>query len=160
METAPPQQAASRAAIAQLQYDASTWRLARPWQRIVVHASRGGPDVLPQQCHFLIHASPGSSGWVTATPLWDRQQAGQHIYVAGQNFNDDSIGICLVGDFSTNGPSEEQFAALMALVHELQKRCDIPAECVYLNHELNPESTVPGPAFPSARFNQQLHRAP
>jgi hypothetical protein len=158
MESEPPHMAATGAVIAQLQYDASNWNVSRPWQRIVVHASAGGPDRLPQRCHFIIHASPNGNGWVTATPLWDRQEPGQHVYVPGQNFNSDSIGICLVGDFNDHGPGEPQFAALMTLVHELQRRCDIPAECVYLNSELNPDSANPGPAFPAAAFNRRLYR--
>jgi hypothetical protein len=158
LETEPPQRAATEAAIARLRQDAANWQLTHPWKRIIVHASRGGPDQLPNRCHFIIHAAPTENGWVSPTKLWTAQQPGRHVYVAGQNFVDDSVGICLMGDFTAAAPSHEQMAALMTLVQQLQQRCDVPAECVYLNSDLNPESPNPGPAFPAAEFDRQLYR--
>lgn len=159
LETAPPQRAAAQAAIARLQQDAAHWNITRPWKRIVVHASRGGPDRLPENCHFIVHASPTENGLVSPTPLWTQQQPGRHVNVPGLDLNADSIGICLMGDFSSQGPNAEQMDALMALVHELQQRCKIPADCVYLNSHHNPGSANPGAAFPANEFDRRLYRA-
>lgn len=137
-----------------------TWDIRHPWRRIIVHSSNGAPDVLPRRCHFLIEANPGPGGrqWVSATKHWKDQTPGCHTFVAGHDFNADSIAICVMGDFSSVAPSQGQFDALMVLVRELQKQCNIPADSVYLQSEINPARKIPGEAFPAVEFNRRLYR--
>jgi len=128
------------------------------WRRIVVNSSLGGADTLPGRSHFVISAKPDATGWqVKPTNLWRQQRAGHHIYVAGRDFNSDSIGVCLIGDFSTNSPGSQQFEALLGLIRSLQLKCGIRAENIYLASELT-ASAKPGLAFPVGEFNSRLGR--
>jgi hypothetical protein len=159
MESDPPRP--DRLALANLQSRVigQSDAITRPWRRIVVHASPGGPDTLPRRCHFIVDAfSPEQTQWVRATGLWRRQQPGRHVFLPGGDFNTEAIGICVMGEFSVQPPSQAQFDALMTLVRELQKRCEIPADSVYLYDELFPESRLPGEKFPTDEFNRRLYR--
>lgn len=132
---------------------------SRSWRRVVLHASRGGNDSLPKRCHFVVLAAPDANGqWVRPTALWTRQKPGPHVYVPNYDFAADSIGICLMGDFSQRSPSRDQFQALLRLVNELQRECKISADRVYLHSELNTEVSLPGAAFPVKLFNARLYR--
>lgn len=134
---------------------------ARKWNRIIVHASPSASDSLPQRCHFIVDPTATSDGrQVRSTILWRQQEDGYHTYVQGQDFNAQSIGICVIGDFSNQPPRPQQFDALMALVRELQQRFDIGADSVFLRSELNhDQGDNPGQAFPAGAFNAELNRA-
>jgi hypothetical protein len=157
MESEPPSPFGTEAAAIRTTVAAPQWTITRPWRRIVVHSSMGGQDSLPARCHFIVRATADGSGqWVQPTGLWLDQQAGHHVYVSGMDFHSDAIGICIMGDFSQRSPDEKQFQAVTDLVRQLQKRCDIPSDSVYLQSELNPNSQRPGKAFPVGRFNASL----
>jgi hypothetical protein len=125
------------------------------WSRIVVHSATDG-TALPAKCHFIIDRSP-ETGNVRITPVenWKQQKATNHIVVPGHDYSD-SVGICLMGDFSSRSPDNNQFDALVVLVQELQRSCRISADHVYLRSDLDPRSAKPGKAFPVTLFNSRL----
>jgi len=123
------------------------------WRYMVVHASLLPSGEAAKKCHFLVEAD-GEDAWkVTATDHWLDQRAGGHI---GGFWQDSSIGICLIGDFSRRRPAPGQFASLIDLVNALQKECRISADRVYLHSDLVARSSLPGAAFPAAEFSDQL----
>ena len=163
MESDPPRPNRGDLASARHKTLTQQWAITHPhpcrWRRIVVHSSAGGPDTLPRRCHFVVDAAADSKGqWIRPTELWKQQSAGYHVYVPGHDFNADSIGICIMGDFSTRSPDPDQLETLITLVCELQKQCRIGADSVYLQSELNPQKQLPGKAFPVGLFNARLYR--
>ncbi len=156
MESEPPRPSSDALASIQSSAVVGLGDVSNDWRRIVLHSSLGGSDTLPDRCHFEIFAQPDSAGrWVRPTARWEHQAPGHHVYVEGNDFNADSIGICLIGDFSKQGPTAEQFEALLALVRSLQTKCNIKSENVYLSSELQP-GTRPGLAFPVGEFKSRL----
>lgn len=155
MDSAPPQTITQATITGKVEY--IQLGLSHTWRRIVIHSASDSSDSLPQRCHFIISADANVSGkGVAATDLWTRQVRGYHVMIPGHDFDSDSIGICLVGDFSKNGPSRAQFNALVALVNKLQTYCKIAADCVYFNNQLDTSSDQPGRAFPIEKFNSYL----
>lgn len=140
------------------------------WQAIVIHDSAtlvGTPESLDQDAraaglrslgyHFVIGNGQGMvDGELYVAPRWIEQQMGAHC--AGQNadwFNQQAIGICLVGDGDRERFSPAQVRRLGQLVRSLQERLGIPADRVYLHRELSP-MTSPGRLFPEATFRAEL----
>lgn len=155
MDSVPPQTAPAGTIVGKVDYQ--QFGLSHTWRRVVVHAAANPNDSLPQRCHFIISADADTSGkGVVTTDLWKRQVRGYHVMIPGHDFDSDSIGICLIGDFSKKGPAKEQFEALVTLVNELQKRYRIAADCVYIHNQLDTSSDQPGKAFPSETFNRYL----
>jgi len=125
------------------------------WSKIVVHSATGDTS-LPAQCHFVISVSADSGKVrISSGENWKTQRRTSHILVSGHDYSD-SIGICLMGDFSERSPDTEQFEALVVLVQELQRSCKISADHVYLRSDLDPRSSRPGKAFPVSLFNSRL----
>ena len=145
----PPAGAAVAVRDAAVRIETSRWRYA------VVHAAPAGGRPPAGQCHFLV-GPDGQGGWrVTATDFWRTQQPGGHI---SGYWRDASIGICLIGDFSTRPPAHGQFEALVDLVNTLQETCGISGDRVYLHRDLLAGSFSPGVAFPVRRFSARLLR--
>ena len=164
METEPYQPPVSLAAVeasnaqASVITDTDAPIQAHRWRSIVVHATGAeGLDVV-QQCHFVITPDPDGEPTVASTALWRAQQAGRQTRRLGQEFNSASIGVCLVGDFSTDPPTGKQFNELMALVKDLQKSFHVDHDRVYLVRDIDPLSRSPGGAFPARAFEQHLIR--
>ncbi len=124
------------------------------WRNVIVHSSVNQTPGFAQRCHFLIQPN----GKIQVTALWKRQLSGNHVYVPGRDFNADSVGICLAGDFSMQAPPRAQMNSLIELVRTLQPLSAIPADRVYLHSDLIPYSQSPGVAFPSRTFNANLYR--
>lgn len=132
-------------------------RIAK-WRHIVVHTAAEPLDV-DFDCHFVIDPSPRADGGILrATTLWNRQVSGNHVFAGGYNWNDDSIAVVVMGDFSKAPPNTKQMQALVGLVRSLQRACGVPAEKVYLARDIDPRSGSPGAAFPTAQFNVSLLR--
>ncbi len=129
------------------------------WRNLVIHTTGAeGADIV-NQCHFVLTVD-GNSGEMKlqGTPLWRTQQTGVGTRRLGDEFNAGSIGVCLVGDFSVNPPTAEQFDELMMLVKSLQKHFGIGSDRVYLLGDIDPLSRSPGDAFPARAFEQHLVR--
>lgn len=81
-----------------------------------------------------------------------------------QGYNE-SIGICLIGDFSLkhhNGesgaqkPTAEQMNALTKLTKLLRFKYDISLSNIYLHKELNSKTECPGADFPTKDFYERV----
>lgn len=140
----------------------SSWiapALSNRWDRIVLHHSgslSGNARVLGKHhrergmenglaYHFLIGNGTGSGdGEIEIGPRWTQQLDGGHI--KGDALNHTSIGICLVGDFTRQMPSEAQIASLKALLTYLLEITRIPESRV-TNHCDTPEQATLCPGY-------------
>ena len=143
------------AGTAQVVYDTTVPLQAIQWRYVVVHAAARPTDAIARKCHFLV-AGDGQGGWaVTATDHWLHQRDGGHV---GGFWRGNSVGICLLGDFSRRRPTDGQFALLIDLVNTLQEICRVSADRIYLHSDLVARSSSPGAAFPAAEFSARLLR--
>jgi N-acetyl-anhydromuramyl-L-alanine amidase AmpD len=68
-----------------------------------------------------------------------------------------SIGICLVGNFEVDRPSEAQMRSLLALVTYLNRRCALPKSSLRTHKEINTKKTAcPGKRFPAETMRRNL----
>jgi hypothetical protein len=75
--------------------------------------------------HFVIgNGSLSGDGQVEAGKRWVKQMTGAHAGV--KEFNENGIGICLVGDFSQTRPTAAEMRSLAKLVGHLMKTYRIP----------------------------------
>lgn len=126
---------------------------ALSWKSIIIHSSKNHPSL--SKCHFII--SGNDKNWtIHTTDYWEDQKRSHQLINNYQHIN--SIGIGIIGDFSTVPPTDEQMHSLLTLVTELQKTFRIDTDSVYLQKELDPNSNIPGPAFPITEFNSNLLR--
>lgn len=130
------------------------------WRHLVVHSRRAATAEAAARCHFLIHTDEAGHARVQTTDLWRKQTEGEHIFVPGHDYQADSIGVCVIGEFSRRLPTRDQFNALIVLVRALQARCDIDHDRVYLARDLSGPGAGPGEAFPAEAFNARLLRLP
>jgi N-acetyl-anhydromuramyl-L-alanine amidase AmpD len=88
--------------------------------------------------HFVIGNGDGSEdGCIEICPRWKLQQAGAHARVDGHpEYNERGIGICLVGNFQNDRPTERQMKSLVLLVRSLQKLCGIADKDVVMHGDL------------------------
>ena len=147
------------------------------WSSIVIHHSgshTGSAESISRQqsrdwgfpsmgYHFVIGNGNGEhDGAIIAGQRWYYQQSGAHVAerAAGAQptaawFNDNAIGICLIGNGESRAFTVEQLKSLTALVRELQQQCDIPASRVFMHSQLVPVAS-PGGKFPHEMFALQL----
>jgi len=126
------------------------------WRNIVVHDSRCPQRDIVQGCHFIIgRRGRFGDGAIYPTRRWRDQQDGKHILVPGYNFNANSIGICVLRDDRSSGPTARQFDALVRLIRALQITCSIPRDHVYLHSELG-ECHCPGGSFRAEALRRRL----
>ncbi len=142
----------------------------RNWRGIVVHHSegtRGSAASIDAQhrdaglrglgYHFVIGNGSGSGdGEVEVGFRWTSQLPGAHA--GGPNaedYNRQTIGICLVGDGERRAFTDAQLASLAALVQTLQDGVQIADRGVTLHREIAP-TVSPGRMFPEAWFKARL----
>ncbi|MHB1310217.1 MAG: N-acetylmuramoyl-L-alanine amidase [Limisphaerales bacterium] len=104
--------------------------------------------------HFLIgNGSDSGDGQIEIGTRWTRQIQGGHV--RSLEYNEDSIGICLVGNFEVTRPTPKQLAAFTELVKFLRQEV-LPKRPEFLVHrELKGERTLcPGKLFPVAQMHQ------
>lgn len=105
--------------------------------------------------HFVLNnGSDRADGLIEVGFRWQRQFNGNYVQGPGSEwFNNNAIGICLVGDADRRDFTEAQFRELVWLVQQLQAKFDIPSEAVFV--EVGSGGT--GAArFPYAKFRGQL----
>jgi hypothetical protein len=111
--------------------------------------------------HFVLgNGSLSGDGEIEVGPRWGPQKHGAHArnHSVGHNrFNEEGVGICLVGDFDQNGcrPSRAQMNELVRLTRWLIARYDIPASNV-LRHKDCCNTECPGRHFPWAEFQRRI----
>ena len=93
--------------------------------------------------HFVIDNGTQfrNDGQVEVSPRWIKQLNGAHCKAG--NMNEQAIGICLVGDFSSAQVSEAQMQSLVFVVRQLAKYYGTQTEC-------------PGRNFPWYDFRQKI----
>jgi hypothetical protein len=147
------------------------------WRSIVIHhsGSYAGTvrDMAQQQSrdwgfpsigyHFVVGNGNGEyDGDIITCPRWFNQQSGAHVADRGAGaqpdagwFNENSIGICLIGNGERREFTDAQMKALMTLVRSLQAKCGIPASAVFMHSDLAPVAS-PGAYFPRETFSMAL----
>jgi N-acetyl-anhydromuramyl-L-alanine amidase AmpD len=97
--------------------------------------------------HFVIgNGTKSPNGEVETGSRWHKKISGPHCF--DPKMNEESIGICLVGDFNQDKPTKAQTIALVELIKKLQKNYKIPASNVLLHSEVDKGKTdCPGTKF-------------
>lgn len=107
--------------------------------------------------HFVINDERGvSDGRIELTPKWTNQLFGSFIDAEGaDNWNRNSIGICVMGDAGSGPFSTAQLDSTVELVKELQRKLGIPRENVIVQVG---NATGQGPAtyFNYAEFRRRI----
>lgn len=73
--------------------------------------------------------------------------------------NKESLGICLVGDFTSAPPPDEQMAVAARIVNLWLRLFGIPVDAIFKHSDVN-ETECPGAAFPWARFMDIIRQLP
>lgn len=144
---------------------------ARRWRNIVIHHAAVNEGTLQSldryhreerhmenglAYHFLIGNGNGlGDGVIAVGNRWKKQLDGGHLHSTTQNRT--ALGICLIGNFDKNRPTEKQLQSLEALTRALMKRCQLPAGAVKTHQQINVVSTrCPGKYFPTREFMSRL----
>ncbi|MEE8107047.1 MAG: peptidoglycan recognition family protein [Planctomycetota bacterium] len=148
-------------------------RCARPWSRIVVHHTATKRDCCAHidkahrgrgwdhGCgyHFVIgNGTMSGNGETEVGNRWLHQIHGAHTRVTGDrtNFwNENGIGVVVVGNFEQQRVSDEQLGALVELVRKLQARFEISSGHVVRHGEVD-ATMCPGAHFPWTEFKRRL----
>jgi hypothetical protein len=125
---------------------------ARPWRWIVIHHSAspsGSMSVFDKEhkakgwdgvgYHFVIgNGTNSGDGQIEVTPRWPVQKWGAHAKTADNRFNEYGIGICMVGNFDVEHPTQKQLASLARLTAFLAKTYRIPVTNVIGHRDTKP----------------------
>jgi hypothetical protein len=145
----------------------------RDWQAIVIHhAAMASGDA--ESLHRVHLANPGwdglgyhfvigngtqsGDGEIEVGFRWREQREGAHARARkgdDNRWNLHSIGVCLVGDFTTAPPSPRQMDAVVRLVRALMDEYRIPADNV-VPHSIVHATECPGARFPWGQFMAKL----
>jgi len=107
-------------------------RAGRAWDGIGYHFVVGNGDGMPD-------------GRVEPTFRWMEQIHGAHA--GNEKYNTHGIGICLIGNFDREHPTERQVAATRQLIEQLSADWQIPPERIVGHGELR-STNCPGRKFP------------
>ncbi len=145
----------------------------RKWKYIVIHHSAtdsgtvAGMDRYHREqrhmenglaYHFVIGNGHGmADGEITIGKRWIEQLDGGHL--ASASLNARSIGVCLVGNFDEDIPTEKQMSGLQSLVKYLLAHSRLTLSAVKTHQQINPIHTrCPGVRFPAETFIDELRR--
>jgi len=153
-----------------VQNDRDLWRpkaKARDWKYIVIHhtaSEKGNVESIHEEhlkkkdangnpwlgigYHFLIGNGNGMpDGQVEETFRWRQQLQGAHAGSSDPVYNQQGIGICLVGNFEKHAPSSRQLAALKKLVRTMKGEYRVVSKNV-IGHRDVRATECPGKLFP------------
>lgn len=130
---------------------------SRPWRWVVVHHSAthdGGAAEFDKEhrangwdelgYHFVIgNGTDTPDGYVEVGPRWHKQKHGAHAKTPDNRFNELGVGICLVGHFDQERPTQKQMQSLAVLTAYLMDTYDIPASRV-IGHGDTKSTACPG----------------
>ncbi len=135
-----------------LHHSATTHGSAAEFDRI--HRQRGWDEL---GYHFVIGNGRGApDGLVQVGSRWPKQKHGAHCKVAGHpEYNDQGIGVCLVGNFSKGLPTRRQLDSTGVLVRYLMARYGIPWSRVRGHGQLKP-TECPGLHFPYGEVRRRV----
>ena len=140
----------------------------RQWEYIVLHHSASGSGSLASidqyhrevrgwdECgyHFVIgNGTESGDGEIEVGGRWLKQKHGAHTkHPDHPEYNDDGIGVCLVGNLDGTPPTPKQVVACRRLVGYLSERCQISPQHVATHADLVGQHTeCPGRYFPYDR---------
>lgn len=107
--------------------------------------------------HFVIgNGTRSGNGLVEVGPRWKKQKVGAHCKTVGNTYNEHGIGICLVGDFDKQGPTDAQMRSLVRLVRFLMFSCSVTPGNVVTHSGVTGKTECPGANFPWSRFHRQI----
>lgn len=108
--------------------------------------------------HFVIgNGTKSANGEIEVTQRWHKKIPGPHCF--DPKMNEQSIGICLVGNFEKAKPTQTQIRRLAELIREIRKDYDIPLENILGHKDVDPGATdCPGKNFPMAPLKSRLSR--
>ncbi len=102
--------------------------------------------------HFIIgNGTNSGDGEIEVGDRWTRQIQGGHV--SSLAYNNNSIGICLVGNFENTRPTGNQIAAFTQLVRHL-KDTKLKGNCRFLVHREIETTLCPGRHFPLQQMQQ------
>jgi len=107
--------------------------------------------------HFVIDNGTNgkADGQIEVSPRWIKQQNGAHCKAG--NMNSRAIGICIVGDYTTDHLSSQQMDSLVYLVKKLKDYYNIPNRNIMGHGQVPGASTeCPGRSFPWNEFWRNL----
>ena len=106
--------------------------------------------------HFVIgNGSSSKDGQIETGGRWEKQIPGAHCWDG--KMNQQSIGVCLVGDFDQKKPTEKQVAALLKLLKELCQEYNIPNSNIVIHRDVDKgETNCPGKYFPMEQIKTRL----
>jgi N-acetylmuramoyl-L-alanine amidase len=141
----------------------------RHWKYIVIHHSasyKGSASSIDRYhrkergwknglgYHFIIGNGNGArNGQIEVGDRWNKQIKGAHA--GDDEYNEYGIGICLVGNFDNNHPSEAQISSLIYLIKYLQERCNIPRRNIIMHKNIK-TTDCPGNRFPYNKLMTSL----
>ncbi len=136
--------------------------LSNRWKYIVIHHSASNTST-PQGMrqwhmqgrgwdelgyHFVIgNGVRYGDGKVFVGNRWKQQKHGAHTKTAGNVYNQQGIGICLIGNFETARPTEKQMQSLARLVSFLGAKCRIGRSRILTHGGITGRTACPGGRF-------------
>lgn len=98
--------------------------------------------------HFVIGNGVGyGDGKVFVGERWNRQMHGAHCKTPGNFHNDHGIGICLIGNLESHGPTARQVETLSRLLSFLSDKTRIPRSKIYTHGGVTNKTACPGRYF-------------
>ncbi|MEM6820537.1 MAG: LysM peptidoglycan-binding domain-containing protein [Verrucomicrobiota bacterium] len=102
--------------------------------------------------HFVIgNGSESGDGYIEVAERWKRQIQGGHV--RSDAYNQNSIGICLVGNFQKSRPTKKQMAAAIELVDYLKKDLLNDRPKLLLHRDIQ-DTICPGRYFPERSMHK------
>jgi LysM repeat protein len=143
------------------------------WKNIVIHHSastKDSPAIMDRYhrrngmenglaYHFVIGGGGlrMEDGEFYIGDRWKHQLQGGHVH--SEKLNDESIGICLVGNFNDAPPTPKQMQVLADLIGHLMDLCGLTPDDVYTHVGINPVPTqCPGRKFSIKELKMNLPR--
>lgn len=117
--------------------------------------------------HFVIGNGVNyPDGAVFVGDRWRRQIPGAHcasndgryfgVWRPDGFFNEQGVGICLIGDFQVSQPTAKQLASLKELLRFLTRQCNIRPEHIYGHGEVTHKTACPGERLNMAAIRRTM----
>lgn len=144
--------------------------LSNRWKNIVIHhsATLSGNAAIFDRAHhergmnnglayhFVIDNGHGAKdGLVEVSPRWVKQLDGGHL--RGDESNYDSIGICLVGDFTKLPPTKKQVASLKALLLKIMQITNLKTADINCHKKMPGQATACPGLLPVEAISKNLN---
>lgn len=138
------------------------------WKYLVLHHSAGASgnaSIFHQEhlkrgweglgYHFVIGNGNGSEdGEIEIGFRWTEQKHGAHA--GNTEYNQQGIGICVVGNLEETFLTEKQLEALIFLIQKIRRVCKIPIENIVGHQDVKASTLCPGKNFPLEYLKKSL----